>query len=271
MGKTTSPPTWRDHLQVHPAADLFPRMSPEERIEFDKDIQARGIQTPVTLMQPKDGGDPVLLDGRNRLDATEATGIPVIGAHGKLLVPHEILQEADGFDPVAFVVSKNLHRRHLTTDQRRQIAETLLKQDPEQSDRAIGRLAKLDNKTVEAIRADLELREEIPHVETRTDTRGRRQPVLRRAKETRKAAVDRKPGRSPTQMRDSAISTFGHLLHRDAASTLDDLSRLLRGERGRIAAIPLQKRVALARCYLEALGLSRDDLATEDLPGRVRG
>lgn len=44
------------------------------------------------------------------------------------------------------------------------------------------------------------------------------------------------------------------------AKTLNDLSRLLADERHRIAELPLQKRVVLARGYLSALSISTDDL-----------
>jgi hypothetical protein len=34
--------TWRDHLKIHPAAELFPRMSDAELDELTKDIKKRG-------------------------------------------------------------------------------------------------------------------------------------------------------------------------------------------------------------------------------------
>ena len=81
------------------------------------------------------------------------------------------------------VLSLNVHRRHLTTEQKRELIDTLLKRQPEMSDRHIGNLVKADNKTVATRRAKLEGREEIPHVETRTDSKGRKQPAKRKAQE----------------------------------------------------------------------------------------
>ncbi|MBV9966446.1 MAG: hypothetical protein JO008_12205 [Alphaproteobacteria bacterium] len=101
-------------LQVHPAADLFPTMSGAELVELGEDIKRRTLQQPVTLLMPKDGGEPVLLDGRNRLAAMGAVGMLVIGAGRKLAVRHEIIDETADFDPVAFVISANIHRGHLT-------------------------------------------------------------------------------------------------------------------------------------------------------------
>lgn len=47
------------------------------------------------------------------------------------------------------------------------------------SDRQIARGLGVDNKTVSAQREELQGREEIPHVSTRTDTLGRKQPSTR--------------------------------------------------------------------------------------------
>jgi ParB-like chromosome segregation protein Spo0J len=257
--------TWRDRIKVDPAADLFPVMSPEELTELGEDIKARGLQTPINLMRPKDGGNPILLDGRNRLDAMQAAGIPVIGHEGEVLVRHDIVEDVNGFDPVAFVVSANLRRRHLSAEQKRDLIAKLLQADPKRSDRATARIAKVDNKTVASVRTDLEGREEIPHVTARTDSKGRNQPAQKPARETqiparRQPSADRQLSVSPAQERDKAIVGFSTLLHRRPADTLDDLTRLLRDERARIAEITLQKRVSLARGYLDALGVSLDDL-----------
>jgi hypothetical protein len=57
-----------------------------------------------------------------------------------------------------------------------------LKADPEKSDRAIAEQVGVDNKTVAKKREELEEREEIPHVERRTDKKGRKQQVKKPAK-----------------------------------------------------------------------------------------
>src|SRR5262249_55719558 len=62
--------SWRDVLPVHPAAELFPLMSPDELRELGEDIKKRGLQIPILIR-----GDE-LLDGRNRLDAMELVGVP---------------------------------------------------------------------------------------------------------------------------------------------------------------------------------------------------
>ena len=80
-------------------------------------------------------------------------------------------------DPYAVAISYNIHRRHLTADQKRDLIARLLSANPGKSDREIGRTIRADGKTVAAVRHDMESRAEIPHVETRKDTKGRAQPA----------------------------------------------------------------------------------------------
>jgi hypothetical protein len=95
----------------------------------------------------------------------------------------EVQNLHDG-DPYAIALSLNVHRRHLTTEQKRELIDKLLTAKPELSDRQIGKIAKADGKTVAARRTKKESRAEIPHVETRTDTKCRQQPAT---KQTTKA------------------------------------------------------------------------------------
>jgi hypothetical protein len=68
---------WRDYLPIHPAAELFPRMTDAELDEIAKDIKKRGLQQPIVLWSPgyeEDGKNDrprYVLDGINRLDACE--------------------------------------------------------------------------------------------------------------------------------------------------------------------------------------------------------
>jgi hypothetical protein len=98
--------------------------------------------------------------------------------NGKLdLGPGEVVYKSEHRDPYTFVVSENIHRRHLTTAQKSELIEALLKANPERSDRATARLAKVSDKTVAATRAKL-ARAEIPSVPIRRDTRRRQGPPL---------------------------------------------------------------------------------------------
>ena len=128
-----------------------------------------------------DKGNKSLLDGVNRLDALEQAGKRAINEHGKLTVPWLERDAAATPDPYSYVISANIRRRHLTTDQKRELIEKLIKLDPSKSDRQIAKTIGVDHKTVAAVRSEGERRGEFPHVETRTDTKGRKQSRARKS------------------------------------------------------------------------------------------
>jgi len=84
---------------LHPLCKLFPRMSDAEFSALVDDISAHGLRQPITLFEG------MILDGGNRYDACLAAGVE----------PVFVSFEYD--DPVAFVLSNNLHRRHLSAGQ----------------------------------------------------------------------------------------------------------------------------------------------------------
>jgi hypothetical protein len=184
---TSKPKSWRDLLPVHRATELFPMMSEEELRALGEDIKKNGLLEAVALLDGK------LLDGRNRLEAMEAVGIKLTSGNGQRIEWEKIpFRKVKGTDPIAFVISKNIHRRHLTVEQKRDLVARLLKAAPEKSDRQIAESIHVDHKTVASVRAKQEARGEIPHVETRTDTKGRRQQAHRTG-----PAISRKFPRNP--------------------------------------------------------------------------
>jgi hypothetical protein len=195
---------WRAHLTVHPAADLFPLMPQDELQALADDIKTSGLETPIVLWRERSNEDPVLVDGRNRLDALALLGWlgpPRSRALREPLKKYEdrircsplsIGEDEDacwstleqyfqiaGGDPYALALSFNVHRRHLTGEQRRELIAKLLKTKPEQSNRAIAKQIKVDDKTVASVRREMERRSEIPNVEARTDSKGRMQPATK--------------------------------------------------------------------------------------------
>lgn len=76
-----APPfNWRSFLPVHPAGDLLPLMSEAELQELAKDIAKNSLRTQiVTYSETDEAGRslhvPILLDGRNRLDALALLGL----------------------------------------------------------------------------------------------------------------------------------------------------------------------------------------------------
>lgn len=86
-------------ISIHPAADLFPLLGADELGKLAADIEANGLRNPVILYHGE------VLDGRNRLAACELAGV------------EPRFTSYEGADPVAFVISTNLHRRHLSAAQ----------------------------------------------------------------------------------------------------------------------------------------------------------
>jgi ParB-like chromosome segregation protein Spo0J len=94
---------------IHPAADLFPMMTPEEYEALKEDIRQHGQHEWATLLDGK------IIDGRNRYRACRELGIETE------FCELDVRDHPQPFDPVAFVLSKNLYRRHLTREQRNQL------------------------------------------------------------------------------------------------------------------------------------------------------
>jgi ParB-like chromosome segregation protein Spo0J len=95
--------TWK----VHPAAMAFPRMPTAAQKELADDIAANGIRVPILVNKRRD----TILDGRTR----------IMIAHDLKLedgeVPIEVF-EGKPEEEVGEIISRNIHRRHLTDDQR---------------------------------------------------------------------------------------------------------------------------------------------------------
>jgi ParB-like chromosome segregation protein Spo0J len=182
--------SWRDVQLIHPAAEMFPLMAdtdPAALKELGEDIKTNGLTWPIALWS--DGKSPaVLLDGRNRLDAIEIAigpvtiGPPSIIAGKDFLACNKVIVLDAKVDPYAYVISTNLHRRHLNPEQREEALFKLIAHAPEKSDRQIAKEIGVDHKTIGRARAKGEDVGRIPHVETRTDTRGRQQPARRKPK-----------------------------------------------------------------------------------------
>ncbi len=93
----------------HPACLAFPLLGDAELQELADDIKLRGLLHPVVAFRGQ------VLDGRNRLAACEMAG-----------VAPRFVEWPGGGSPVEWVVSTNLHRRHLTASQRAVVALDVL-------------------------------------------------------------------------------------------------------------------------------------------------
>ena len=110
-------------IPYHPLAQLFPLMEGAAFEELVADIKAHGLHNPITLCDDK------LLDGRNRHRACSEAGV------------QPIFDVYDGPDPLAFVLSQNVERRHLDESQPGMIASRL----------ATLKRGRPDNASIEAI------------------------------------------------------------------------------------------------------------------------
>jgi hypothetical protein len=207
--------SWRDVLPVHKACELFPMMSEAELRELGEDIKKNGLKSDIVLFVERDkearkqNEAPKLyvLDGRNRLAAMELVGADEFNSimdaltrdrgRGRWYCPShcECVYETefiiddnydpdagDPDDPYAYVISANIHRRHLSADQKRDLIAKVLKAKPEQSNAQVAAQVKADDKTVAKVRKELESTSEIPKLEKTVgkDGKARKQPAKRK-------------------------------------------------------------------------------------------
>lgn len=114
---------------IHPMAAMFPLLEGEEFEQLVESIDKHGIQTPILVLYPPPGraghckDDPVVVvDGRNRLRAWER-----LASQGKVVreqwtdFTNVLADEGDPNDEAYIrrcILAANIHRRHLTPDQR---------------------------------------------------------------------------------------------------------------------------------------------------------
>ena len=88
------------YMKIHKVADMFPMMGGDDFNMLKQDIKENGLLNPIWTYEDK------IIDGRNRMLACKEVGVK----------PR--FKEWDGKGSlVAFVVSLNLHRRHLSPSQ----------------------------------------------------------------------------------------------------------------------------------------------------------
>ena len=98
-----------ERLPVHPYAELFPLMQHPDFDALCGHIATNGLQEEIVLYEGQ------ILDGRNRYLACLARGV----------APRFRAYAGECGSPLAFVVAKNVRRRHLTESQRALLAARL--------------------------------------------------------------------------------------------------------------------------------------------------
>jgi ParB-like chromosome segregation protein Spo0J len=173
-------------IKFHPLADIFPLMEGAEFDELVADIEAHGLRESIVIY------DGMILDGRNRYRACKAAGVtPLFRIAVQSPEQSPNLARPLITEPTSYVIGANIHRRHLTAEQKRDLIAKLIKVQPEKSDRQIAAAAKASPTTVGAVRAKMEAEGDVSNLDTRTDTKGRKQP----AKRTPPASASAKPQR----------------------------------------------------------------------------
>lgn len=90
-------------IEVHPAAAVYPMIRGDELTQLAADINENGLLDPLVIKY--ESGNPILIDGRNRLAACLMVGV-------------EPSYEVYEGEVIPFILSKNENRRHMTKGQR---------------------------------------------------------------------------------------------------------------------------------------------------------
>ncbi len=127
---------------------LAPRTA-EEYESLRDNIAQNGVLVPIIV---DESGS--IIDGHHRHKICEELGITDY--------PRTILAGLNENEKRKVALELNLHRRHLTTEQKRDLIKQYLVETPDKSDRQIAANLGIDHKTVGAQRKILEATGEIP-------------------------------------------------------------------------------------------------------------
>jgi hypothetical protein len=217
-------------LEPHPIASMFPALSDGELAELAEDIRKNGLIQPITLFEG------MVLDGRNRL---KACGMVGVAARFEVYL---------GDDAQAFCISRNLARRHLTVEGRKEIARQLLERDPSRTDTAVAESTKLHYHTVRRIRRALAV--ERPEVAT----------AKRIARDGRAGLTGRPPGPSTVHPENRWLEVLGRHLSKDQTAFRRVIQTIVQhAEFVRAFETPEERRKLLSQLGCTLLGES--DLA----------
>jgi hypothetical protein len=198
---------------AHPVADVLPWMADDDLQALADDIRDRGQK--LAIKQLPDGR---IIDGRNRELACRIAGI---GPWYERVTPNES-------EIPALVASLNVHRRHLTSEQKRQFVEAILRAEPHRSNRSVATTANVSHHTVAAVRDELESTGQLAQLKTTVGRDGR-------SRSRRSRNADGEPGdhkaqegrgkrrNSPSSGRHSTVPPPDH-----TPIALQDLQRVLK-------------------------------------------
>jgi len=111
-------------MKTHAYADVFPMMGREDSERLVEDIRRRGFDKRFPIVTY----EGMILDGRNRWECVSRLREALSAGDAELPEGVDIepsIVEYEGGDPLGFVISANLSRRHLNASQRALVAERL--------------------------------------------------------------------------------------------------------------------------------------------------
>jgi len=126
-----------DKMELHPHCTFFPVADDRTIRDMSDDISRNGLGEPIITYEGK------ILDGRNRYLACEMAGVE------PRYDRFEDLPNTN--DPFQFVISKNLHRRHLNPSQLGLLAQEVLERSKQTVDQVAAQL-KVSPRTIHTAR-----------------------------------------------------------------------------------------------------------------------
>jgi hypothetical protein len=186
-------------MKYHKLSEIFPFMQEEEFEQLVQDIKIHGLREQITLFNGE------ILDGRNRYRACLKAGRE----------PAYWIFEGDEKAARDYVISQNLHRRHLTKELRREIIRKIVEADPLISNVKLGEKLRLDKETIRKERKQLEKSAILS-------------PVSVRARHPRRSDNPVPPGEP-----DPPPPSFPRLELTEAHELINELTTLLHGKTGK--------------------------------------
>jgi ParB-like chromosome segregation protein Spo0J len=229
--------------EFHPLADLIPPMTEAEYEDLKADIKANGLLMPIVLFEGK------VLDGRHRLRACREVDLEPRFTEGDDWISN----------PAAFVLSANIHRRHLDAKQKRDVIEALLKASPEKSDRQIAEMTKSSPTTVGAVRREMESTVQsgqLPPKRIGKDGKARKWPAKKKPKDV----IVQSAGKTHGEVHAEAVAAMTA-----APTTADDnrLAEKLRAAEIKIAGLESEVELKAENARLRAELEAKQETATE--------
>ena len=142
---------------------VMPELTPEEYAELKADIAERGVMIPIEYDELGN-----VLDGYHRLKICEELGIKDY--------PRVIRAGMTEAEKLTHARKLNIARRHLTSEQKRELIREQLKETPEKSNVQIAKALGVTDKTVATQREYLETTSEIPMFDKTVGADGKKRP-----------------------------------------------------------------------------------------------